>query len=70
VPVDALTRYLISDGENGPPLGPKKAMLVGGVTISAGGDCSAGACAAPLNSIANVANKVIERIRLVAIMLT
>jgi hypothetical protein len=70
VPVDAPTRYLISDGENGPPLGPEKAMLVGGVTINAGGDCPARVCAAPLNSIADGANKVIEGIRLGAIMLT
>jgi hypothetical protein len=27
VPVDALTRYPINDGKNGPPLGPEKTML-------------------------------------------
>ena len=70
MPVDALTRYLIIAGENGPPLGPEKAMLVSGVTINTGGDCPAGVCAAPPNSIADVTNKVIERKRLLAIMLT
>ena len=70
MPVDALTRYSISDGENGPPGGPEKAMLVDGVTVNDGGDCPAGLCAAPIDSIADVTNKVIERIRLVAIMLT
>ena len=42
VPVDALSRYLIRDGENGQPLGPEKTMLDGGDMINAGGDCSAG----------------------------
>jgi hypothetical protein len=71
VPVDALTRYLVSDGENGPPLGPEKTMLVGGVTINAGGDCSAGLCAVPIcvdNSIAGMPSKAIEASRRVAMM--
>jgi hypothetical protein len=65
VPVDALTRYSISDGENGPPGGPEKAMLVDGVTINVGGDGPAG-CAAAIcadNSIAGRPSKAIEASR-------
>ena len=60
VPVDALMRYSMSDGENGPPCGPEKAMLVDGVTIRVGGECSAGLCAAKTcidNSIPNATRK-------------
>jgi hypothetical protein len=72
VPIDALTRYSISDGENGPPWGPEKAMLVDGVTINDGGDCPAGLCAAPIcvnSNITGTASKAIDAIWLVAIML-
>jgi hypothetical protein len=71
VPVDALTRYSVDEGENG-PWGPKKAMLVDGVTINDGGDSPAGRCAALVCvniSIADVASKPIKAIRSVAIML-
>jgi len=34
VPVDALSRYSIADGENGPPGGPEKATLVDGATTN------------------------------------
>jgi hypothetical protein len=47
VPVDALIRYSMSDGEKGPPCGPENAMLADGVTVKDGGDCSADLCAAP-----------------------
>jgi hypothetical protein len=69
VPVDALTRYSRSDGENGPPGGPEKAMLVDGVTINIGGDCPLGFCAAAIsvdNSIAGMHSKTIEASRRVA----
>jgi hypothetical protein len=71
VPVDALTRYSVDEGENGPPWGPKKAMLVDGVTINDGGDSAAGRCAALVCvniSIADVASKPIEAIRPMAIL--
>ena len=42
MPVDALTRYSVKEGENGPPWGPKKAMLVDGDTINDGADCPGG----------------------------
>jgi hypothetical protein len=42
VPVEALSRYSICEGENGPPWGPEKAMLVDGVTIK---DAPAELCA-------------------------
>ena len=63
VPVDALTRYLISDGENGPPCGPEKTMLVGGVTINAGGDCTVGLSAAAICVDNSYASKAIEASR-------
>jgi hypothetical protein len=66
VPVDALTRYSLSEGENGPPWGPQKAMLADGVTINEGGDCPAGFCAAAIcvdNSIAGMPSKAIEASR-------
>jgi hypothetical protein len=72
VPVDALIRHSITDGANGPPGGPEKAMLVDGVTINDGGDCPAGLCAALVsinNKIAGMASKAIEAICPVAIML-
>ena len=65
VPVDALTRYLISDGENGPPFGPEKTMLVGGVTINAGGDCTVGVSAAAI-CVDNSTSKAIEASRPIA----
>jgi hypothetical protein len=71
VPVDALTRYSASEGENGPPWGPKKAMLADGVTINDGGDCPAGVCAAPVcvnKKIACMVSKAIDAMRPVAIM--
>jgi hypothetical protein len=71
VPVDALIRYSTSDGENGPPWGPEKAMLVDGVTINDGGDCPAGLCAELMcvsHTIAAMASKVIEALWAVAIM--
>ena len=37
-PVVELTRYSKSGGKNGPPRGPEKAMLLGGVTINEGYD--------------------------------
>jgi hypothetical protein len=63
VPVDALTRYSISDGENGPPGGPEKAALVDGLTINDGADCPAGFWAALIcadNTIAGIPSKAIE----------
>ena len=72
VSVDALTRYSTSEGANGPPRGPEKAMLVDGVTISDGADCPAGLrCAAVTsidNKIAGMAGKVIEAMWPVAVM--
>jgi len=65
VPVDALTRYSVRDGENGPPWGPKKAMLAEGVTINEGEDCPVGLCAALVcanNKIAGRVNKPIDAI--------
>ena len=35
-PVDALTRYWTSEGENGPPGGPVKAIPIDGVTTNEG----------------------------------
>jgi len=69
VPLDALTRYSISDGENGPPGGPETAMLVEGVTINVGGDCAVGLCAAAISidkSITDMHSKPIEASRRVA----
>ena len=66
MPIDALTRYSISDGENGPPGGPEKAMLVDGVTINVGGDCPVGFCSAAIsvdNSIAGMHSKTMEATR-------
>ena len=71
MPVDALMRYSMSDGENGPPWGPEKAMLDEGVTTNDGGDCSGGLCAAPTcvnNSVADTASKAIEAIWPVALI--
>jgi hypothetical protein len=71
VPVEALIRYSITDGENGPPRGPEKAKLVDGVTINDGKDCPAGLCATPIcvkKRIASVAIRAVEAIRPVAIM--
>ena len=65
VPIEALTRYSISEGEKGPPWGPENVMLVEGVTINEGGDCPAGLCAAPIcvnNSVAGMASNAIEGI--------
>jgi hypothetical protein len=61
VPVDARTRYSIANGENGPPGGPEKAMLLDDVTINDGGDCP--------NSVAGRPSKAIETSRPVAMML-
>src|SRR5262245_60988097 len=36
VPVEALTRYSMNGGENGPLCDPEKAMLLEGVTIKGG----------------------------------
>ena len=61
----------MSEGENGPPWGPEKAMLVDGVTINDGGDCPAGLCAAPIcvkSSSAGMASRAIEAIWPVAII--
>jgi hypothetical protein len=66
MPVVELTRNSKRAGENGPPRGPEKAMLLAGVTIKDGGDWPAGLCAAPICvniSIADVASKAIETIR-------
>src|SRR5437667_4513232 len=60
VPVEALTRYSIVEGENGPPCGPETAMLVEGVTIK---DGAAGLCAALIcanNSVTGRASNVPE----------
>ena len=65
VPIEALTRYSISEGEKGPPWGPENVMLVEGVTINEGGDCPAGLCAAPIcgnSSVAGIASNAIEAI--------
>jgi hypothetical protein len=62
-PVDALMRYSMRDGENGPPGGPETRTLADGLTISAGDCCSAEVCAdetSVKNSIADIASKVIE----------
>jgi hypothetical protein len=42
MPVVELTRNSKREGENGPPRGPEKAMLLAGVTINDGGDSQAG----------------------------
>ena len=66
MPVVELTRNSKRSGENGPPRGPEKAMLLAGVTIKDGGDWPARVCAAPICvniSIADVASKAIETIR-------
>jgi hypothetical protein len=63
VPVEALTRYSMTEGEKGPPSGPENAMLVEGITINDGRDCPAGLCAAPLcvnNSVAGMASNAID----------
>ena len=63
MPVDALTRYSVKEGENGPPWGPKKAMLVDGVTINEGEDCPVGLRAALVcanNKIAGMVSKAID----------
>ena len=73
MPVDALTRYSLSDGENGPPGGPEKAMLVDGVTINVDGACPVGFCAAAIsvdNSIIAMHSKTIEASRPVTIQRT
>jgi hypothetical protein len=73
VPVDALTRYSIRDGENGPPGGPEKARLLDGVTINDGEDCPAGLCAGLIsvdNSIAGMPSTVIEASRHAAMAAT
>ena len=65
VPIEALTRYSISEGEKGPPWDPENAMLVEGATINDGGDCPAGLCATPIcvnNSVAGIASNAIEAI--------
>src|SRR5262249_7030637 len=65
-PVDALMRYSMRDGANGPPGGPETTTLVDGVTINAGEDCSTNVCAKPTtvkNSIAESASKPIEGLR-------
>ena len=57
--------------KNGPPGGPAKAMLVDGVTINDGGDCSASLCAPPTcvnTSVADTASKTIEAIWPVALI--
>jgi hypothetical protein len=61
-PVEALTRYSISEGEKGPPWGPENAMLVEGVTINDGGDCPAGAPICVNKSVAGMASNAIEAI--------
>ena len=65
VPVEALTRHSISEGENGPPSGPEKVMLVESVTIK---DGPADLCAAPIcvdNSVTGMQRNAIKAIRLV-----
>jgi hypothetical protein len=67
VPVEALTRYSTDCGENGPPWGPEKAMLVEGVTTNDGGP---GLCARPIfvsNSVTVMASVVVETICLVTL---
>jgi hypothetical protein len=71
VPVDALSRYSIADGENGPPRGPEKATLVDGATTNVGGDCPVDFCAAAScgdSSIAGMPSETIEASRPVAMM--
>jgi hypothetical protein len=71
VPVDALTRYSVKEGENGPPWGPKKAMLLDGVTINEGEDCAVGLSAALVcanNKIAGMLSKAIDAIWPIAII--
>jgi hypothetical protein len=67
VPVDALTRYSVKEGENGPPWGPKKAMLVDGVTINEGEDCPVG-CAALVCANNKMVSKAVDAIWPVAII--
>jgi hypothetical protein len=62
VPVEALTRYSMNGGENGPLCGPEMAMLLEGVTIN---DAGAGLCAVPIcvsNSVTVMASVVVETI--------
>ena len=71
MPVDALTRYSVKEGENGPPWGPKKAMLIEGATINEGEDCPVGVCAALVccnNKIAGMVSKATDAIWPVAII--
>jgi hypothetical protein len=67
LPLEALTRYSTDRGENGPPWGPEKAMLVEGVTTNDGGG---GLCARPIvvsNSVTVMASVVVEIICLVTL---
>jgi hypothetical protein len=63
MPVVELTRNSKRAGENGPPRGPEKVMLLAGVTINDGGDSLPGFSSAPAgvnSSIANMPRKVNE----------
>src|SRR5262249_24195417 len=67
LPLEALTRYSTDRGEDGPPWGPEKAMLVEGVTTN---DGAAGLCAVPIcvsSSITVMASVVVETICLVTL---
>jgi hypothetical protein len=67
LPLEALRRYSTDRGENGPPGGPEKAMLVEGVTTNDGG---AGLCARPIfvsNIVTVMASVVVETICLVTL---
>jgi hypothetical protein len=63
MPVVELTRNSKREGENGPPGGPEKAMLLAGVTSKDGCDSLAGFSSAPAgvnSSVANMPRKVNE----------
>lgn len=47
-------RYSICDGENGPPRSPENSMLLDGVTINDGSDCSASFGAMPARNTASL----------------
>jgi hypothetical protein len=67
LPLEALRRYSTDCGENGPPWGPEKAMLIEGVTTNDGGP---GLCARPIfvsNSVTVMASVVVETICLVTL---
>jgi hypothetical protein len=69
IPVEALTRYSIREGEKGPPWGPENVMLVEDVTINDGRDWPVGVWASPTcadNSVAAIASNTDEAIWLLA----